>query len=281
MSDKNSLIDETLDFNKSEQYKLSILISKSGLSFVILDTITKKIIAKKQHKISAIDNIKEYCYYISKILNVEDVLKYKYKKIYVIYQSFKSLIIPSDLYSEKHNEELFKVNIELDAVENLHENYIPRLNAYKLFAAPECILSLINDKLPDAQIFHQTVPIINNALALQADQAVIININKDFFDIHILKNKKLILDNSFKYKTKEDLLYYLLYTIEQLNLNSKEVNLLMYLSLEDHKEMKLFLSQYFVNINKIELPKNYTNSYLFPKELIQQYSAQIQVFECE
>ncbi len=281
MPNNNSLIDETLDFNKSEQYKLSILISKDGLSFVILDAVTKKIIAKKRHKISAIDNIKEYCYFVAKNINTEELLKYKYKKIYVIYQSYKSIIIPSDLYSEKHNEKLFKVNIELDSVEKLQENFISNLNAYKLFAIPECILSLINDRLPEAQIIHQSVPIINRALTIKSKHTFIININKDFFDFHILDQQKLILDNSFKYKTKADILYYILYTIEQLGFNPKEVSLLVFSSLEDINETINFLNQYFANINSPELPKHYTNSYLFTKELVQQYSAQIQVFECE
>ena len=39
------------------------------------------------------------------------------------------------------------------------------------------------------------------------------------FEIIIVQNQHLLLFNSFDYKTPEDLIYYLLFTAEQLNMN--------------------------------------------------------------
>ena len=46
-----------------------------------------------------------------------------------------------------------------------------------------------------------------------------VNIRSNHFEIVILKNKELILFNSFEYKTEEDFVYYILFTAEQLLLD--------------------------------------------------------------
>jgi len=114
MTKHKLLLDETLDFNKSEQYKMSILISKSGLSFVILDERAKKIIAHKYQEIEAFSNVKEYGFFINKIFNTDEFLKYKYKNLSIIYQSFKSITIPQNLYVEEYKEKFFELNLGIN-----------------------------------------------------------------------------------------------------------------------------------------------------------------------
>ena len=47
----------------------------------------------------------------------------------------------------------------------------------------------------------------------------------EHFEIIIVQNQHLLLFNSFDYKTPEDLIYYLLFTAEQLNMNPESFNL--------------------------------------------------------
>jgi len=46
-----------------------------------------------------------------------------------------------------------------------------------------------------------------------------VNLDNKHFEIVVIANNKLILYNSFKYQTKEDYIYYILFTAEQLELN--------------------------------------------------------------
>ncbi len=281
MSEHKILLDETIDFNKSKQYWMSILINKSGLSFVVLDTVAKKVIAHKYIEITKVDNQKEYCYFINKIFKADDFLEPEYHKISIVYQGFNSISIPEDLYSEQHKEKFFELNSELNPEDVIVSNRLDQINARKLFTIPNCILDTIEDNFPKAKLYHQSSPIIQSVLKNKLSESVYLNINSDFFDIQIFDKKKLILDNAFKYKTKEDLLYYLLYTFEQLGLNPKDQKIILFTSVQEGNENISFLQNYFGGLDLASFPKTFNYSYLFSKEDAHQLASQILVFECE
>jgi hypothetical protein len=52
-----------------------------------------------------------------------------------------------------------------------------------------------------------------------------VHMGSEHFEIIIVQNQHLLLFNSFDYKTPEDLIYYLLFTAEQLNMNPESFNL--------------------------------------------------------
>ena len=281
MSEKTILIDETLDFNKSKQYWMSILINKSGLSFVILDAVAQKVIAHKYVKLAKADNQKERCYFVNKVFETDEFLTYDYEKYFVVYQGLKSVSIPEDLYSEEYKSKFFELNTELSSNETILTNRLQQMNARKLFAIPSCLLDLLQNHFPTAKIYHQTTAIIQAALRDKALNKVYLSLNSEFFDIQIFDNTKLILDNAFKYKTKEDLLYYLLYTFEQLGLDPKSKHIRLFLDLDENNEKETFLKKYFAEISLSALPKRFNYSYLFTKESLYFLASQISVFECE
>ena len=52
-----------------------------------------------------------------------------------------------------------------------------------------------------------------------------VNVSKSSFDVVVLENKKLVFSNSFSYTTKEDFIYYILFTAEQIQLDTAVFNL--------------------------------------------------------
>ena len=56
-------------------------------------------------------------------------------------------------------------------------------------------------------------------------------------DITIIAQKKLFLFNSFKFVTKEDFLYYVLFTFEQLKLDTESVTLKLFGTIEENDDI--------------------------------------------
>lgn len=281
MSEPNQLLDETLDFNKSSQYRLSILIRKNGLSFIILDTVSQKIIAFKEIEVDAFDHYKEYCYFVNKAFKSEAFLEYDYKSISVIYQSFTALSIPVDLYSAEHKRTYFALNTEVADDEAILSNDIPQLEAKKLFTIPKALYEIIKEHFPGSTIYHQTAPVIQSVYKEQVFETVYLNIHPDFFDIQIFNAHEMLLDNAFKFETKEDLLYYIVYTFEQLGIDPKTQKTILFSELKHNDELIELLKDYFGGLKLAQLPESYTYSYLFSKEDHHQLAAQISVFGCE
>ncbi len=69
-----------------------------------------------------------------------------------------------------------------------------------------------------------------------------VNVENGFIQITVIKQKKLIFYNAFNFKTKEDFIYSILLTAEQLNLNPEEFKLTLMGEIE--KESELFTTVY-------------------------------------
>lgn len=72
------------------------------------------------------------------------------------------------------------------------------------------------------------------------------------FDLMILENKKLIFSNSFSYTTKEDFIYYILFTAEQLLLNTEEFELYFMGEIKAESEIYTIAYTYIKNIFFLE-----------------------------
>jgi len=281
MSEYKTIIDETLDFNKSKQYRMSILFIKSGLSFVILDSQAKKVIAHKYIPISDAESSKEYCFFVNKVLKNEEFLQYQYEKISIAFQGGKSIMVPENLYSDVYKTKFFELNLGLEVTEEIVLNRISQMNSRKLFSVPKCIIELLESNLASAKLFHHTTAIIQNVLKNKLFDTVFVDLNKEFFDIQVFDKSKMLLDNAFKYKSKEDLLYYILYTFEQLDLNPKTQKIILTSSFENLTEEITFLRKYLGELSLANYPKQFNYSYLFSKELSHKIANQILLFECE
>jgi hypothetical protein len=89
------LFDETLDINSTENYELSVQMSRDGFAFIILDTLRNKYVLLRSHdpdddKYISADRITE-------LINKDDFLTKSFKTVNVIIPSYKSTLIPSPL----------------------------------------------------------------------------------------------------------------------------------------------------------------------------------------
>ena len=84
--------------------------------------------------------------------------------------------------------------------------------------------------------------------------------NENILNITIFKDEMLVFSNAFLFKTKEDLLYYILFTFEQLKISTESVNVKLYGHIVKNDEIYKLLYDYIRNIEfgikmtKIKVP---------------------------
>ena len=86
-------------------------------------------------------------------------------------------------------------------------------------------------------------------------QKLFLNVNDGFFELVFFKNKKLRFYNSFEFLKNEDVLYFLICCLNQLNLNPENIHLLCYGNISLNSSLYELLYNYIRNIEIIELPK--------------------------
>lgn len=217
------------NIKESNYNKLSIQIALNGLSFCILDTIKNEITSLQQFHFKTVTNPLHLEKEIIHVLNEhKDVFDQPFQEVIISHINSLSTFVPKPLFSDKNLSDYLKYNnkilandyITFDVVTNndMVNVYIPYVNINNLFF----------DKYGAFTYKHFATILLENIFQLSEnshESTVYIHVQKGQFEIIVIKNKKLLFYNSFEYLTSEDFIYYILFTIEQLELNTNELQL--------------------------------------------------------
>ncbi len=227
--------------------ELSIQISLSGLSFCILNRNTQTVsylktvdFGKQLIPFEALDQLKNF-------FDTESALQQDFKEVRVIHDNNLSTLVPQSLFNEDHLADYLKFNskilksdfITFDSIEiNRSENvYVPYIN----------INNYIYDKFGDFTFKHVSTVLIEEILKTEKNletTKAYVNVSNDHFEILIVKNGKLLLYNSFAYKTKEDFIYYILFCLEQLQLSPETTNLIFLGDIDANDDLYVIAYKY-------------------------------------
>ena len=209
--------------------KLSIQVSLNGLSFCILNQDANRIeYFKKISFEKQLDPIK----LLSKIeltYEQEKELNQSVDEISLVFSNSLFSLVPSELFDENHAASYLKFNtrilktdfITFDQVtEDMVNVYIPYANITNYFF----------DKYGEFEYKHGLSILIESLLKLPTDTTgpkVYLHTHSNFYELVVIENGKLLFANCFEFDTKEDFLYYLLFTAEQLSLDPEKFELIL------------------------------------------------------
>ena len=165
---------------------------------------------------------------------------------------FSYVLVPAALYQEKNKEKY------LDFLGIKEENsvvcvdYIELADAYNVYCMPKPV---------DKDFRHPTSvlleSLIKDNLERTDDARVYLNVKDQCFEMIVLKGAKLLFDNHFRFKTKEDFLYFLLFSVEQLHLDAGSVPVYFLGMIEEKSAITEIVSRYFRDIRFMS--KDYLN----------------------
>lgn len=156
---------------------------------------------------------------------------------------FSYVLVPAALYQEKNKEKY------LDFLGIKEENsvvcvdYIELADTYNVYCMPKPV---------DKDFRHPTSvlleSLIKDNLERTDDARIYLNVKNQCFEMIVLKEAKLLFYNYFRFKTKEDFLYFLLFSVEQLHLDAGSVPVYFLGMIEDKSAITEIVSRYFRDI---------------------------------
>jgi len=276
-------VDETLDYNLSHTYELSIQVNLNGLSFCILDTVRNKYIALKHQNFSKDSDIDSIITEIEGLLAGDEFLSKKYKSVKLIWLSQKNTLIPNLFFSKENLKTYFEYNFKLDELDEIHFSKLSFIDAYSVYAIPNTIATVFTKHFSSVKFYNQQVPFLNYIfLKHHSEQSkVFVNINNGSLDIVILEKGKLLFNNSFAFKKDSDINYYIILIFVQFKLN-REVNELILSGFIDRKTSTFKNLQKFIKHIKFEkIIEEYTFSYTFDKIPDHTFTTLFNLHTCE
>ena len=218
-NNKTILADSSFDSNQISNLHLSIELSSSSLSYCIIDTQKYRCLLLSSQKLET-DNLLE-------IFSNDDYLSQNFKSKSISFVNFANTLVPFELYEKKDKENLFALNHELNDEVLLEDNL--REEIINLHAVPKLFFQTIKNILPDAALRSQSSILINNFTNLNLKvETMFLYLKDSFVNIVVTKGKNLLFQNKFNYVTKEDLLFYVLFSIQELNFSNEDINTIVY-----------------------------------------------------
>ncbi len=208
------------------QKKLSIQVCLDGLSFFIQNIATLEVIDYKSisfaQKVDPALLLKE----ITSIFNDYPQLQESYKKVEVVYSNTLFTIVPNAVFDPEKLTDYLKFNTKILATDFIAYDIIETQDIVSIYIPYTNVNNFFFDTFGSFDYYHGMSLFLKSILDNEASYdapRVFIHVHKNSFDIVITHKKKLLLANSFEFHSKEDFIYYILFTIEQLELNPDSV----------------------------------------------------------
>jgi hypothetical protein len=274
------LFDETLDINSTANYDLSLQVSHDGISFCLLDSLRNKFVLLRSY--NSDDDKKLKTAEIEDLIAKDDFLNRSFKSVKIIMPSAKCTLVPAPLFDPAHKDDYFLFNQLPDKNNIILNNKISNRDTYIVFSVPHSLFNLVNDRFPGVTVMHHLKPLLINAPIKHThhgDNYVQLHIEKDFFNLLVINEKKLIFCNTFSYRNVSDILYFVMYTFNNLELKQEDT-LFMSGQVEYYDELYTNMSEYIRSVRFAEPVGSSTYSYVFNEVGLQKFLNLFNAINC-
>ena len=238
---------------------MTIQHSLDGLSFVVFDTAENKFIALKHYKISEKNIPLETL--LDELQERESWKLDDFKNVNIIIDNNTNTFVPKTFFQEEIKESylsLLNINNSNILTDNISKHDI--INVYSSHDE----LNFLKDNI---NIYHSSSVLVKKLLKefsnRNTETRAFVNVKNYSYELIILNNDKLIFHNYFNFNTKEDFLYFILFTFDQLNIDNESIPLHFLGFIEEKSPIVELCSRYIRNIRFF----NRDNEYNYINEL--------------
>lgn len=244
--------------------KLSIQVNLNGLSFCIKNTLNQTIEVYQEANFDSFDKSKtieeNLKFYFKSIPNFENT----FDEVLILHDNSMNTFVPKSLFDEnylgtylQYHSKVFDTDYftydQLDS-NDLVNVYIPYVNFNNFFI----------EQFGSFEYKHLSTVFLNSVLEKfknNHEKLMFVYMQRDCFQMIVLNEGKLQLHNYFNYKTKEDFIYYVLFTAEQLHLNPEVFKLLFLGDINQQDEIFQIAFTYIRYVDFFDSNQSFINGF--------------------
>ena len=188
------------------------------------------------------------------------------------------------LFDESKKETYLKFIHSIPKDSRVLSDQLKHMSAANVYYGSEQLIKYISSVWPSAKIIHSSTVLIESLLInfknILSEKTVYTNVKANYFEVVNFKHGKLNFYNTFRYKTKEDFIYFLLATLEQLNLNPENTDLVFLGDLDKQDPLFEISYKYIRNCSLIGKNKAFNYSYIFDEVNYLKYYILLNILQC-
>ncbi len=244
--------------------KLVLRVGLDGFSFCVFDTLQNKAVVVGERNFADFPKSSRVEDYFWKAFIEEPTLTKEYDEVVVLHKNSMNTFVPDAVFDEEYlgsylqyNTKVFETDYfasDVISKHEMHNVYIPYIN----------INNFLIDQFGRFDYLHNNTVLVSTLLDSAhntTEMEVFVHFDKNQFSVIAIQNRKLQLFNSFDYTTKEDFIYYLLFTCEQLKLNPETFTLHLLGDITEETELFKIAYKYVRNVTLFNLSMYNNNDF--------------------
>lgn len=280
-----SYFDKSFKDSQTRNYILSIQLSFKRLVFTVYNSDKNKFIGLELYHFSGIESVDQLPLFLGKVLNNRPSFAYPYSSVFLLFHNKYSTLIPQPLFSKDKKNLYLGFNHPFQENSRIVYDELKNIDAENVYYLPNFVIEKAKDFWPNVRMLHFSSALIES-LSINFKNKVdtktlFLNLQDDRFDLVYFKENKLHFYNSFDFLTKEDFIYFLLISIDQLLLNPEDVKLIILGDICKTDDTYTMIHQYIKNYSFISRNDNYNYSYMLDELAYHSYYTLFNAIQCE
>ena len=196
---------------------------------------------------------------LNTILNESDIDQSNIIDVKLIICNKLSSLVPSNLFEEKLSLEYLKFNSKLLENDFAAHDLIEEIDAVNVYLPYVNVNNYIIDNFGSFNFYHYSTFLIKKLIKYnkEEDSSLYVNLQEESFQVLIIKKKRLLYYNNFDFNTKEDILYFLLFVIEQNKIDNNKSKLYLIGKIDFNNDVYILISKFISNLEIIDFKESY------------------------
>lgn len=201
------------------------------------------------------------------LFNTDELLTRKYPAVIAAFDSTFHTLLPSSLYDPGQLENYLRLNFELPEGLIIHTDHIAEMDAWNIWAIEPDLEEEFKKRFAQIVLFHSSTPLIKSILVNSnqdpGKNILHLHFTKNRFDLAVLSGNSLLFFNTFHFENDEDILYFTLYTAEQLRIRPEDATLKLFGDIEMTSDTVKLLREFLPETSFGSRPDGFNYSPLF------------------
>lgn len=286
-----NLMDESFNPKETHNYGLAILLNEISMGFCVLDFRRNKFLGlqrallhdPKSREIKQ-THFPDFTNFLDDIRTNTPWLRNTFKLVKVAYDGQQATLVPAALFNPEDNEQYFKFNFKAGQDELILGDHLMPLDAWQIFSVPKPLTETIREVFPKTKMMHASSLLIESIWINYKNRIssphVFLNVRDTLVDLMIFDGKSMSYFNTFPFQNAEEVTYYLVFVLEQLNFNPEKVPLILFGFIDKNEGLSELLLRYVRHVETGLRNEAYSYSYMLNRLPRHEYFPLLNAFSC-
>jgi len=206
---------EEFDAEKSSQYRMAIQFALGGLSFALLDSPTNTLVGLEYYQSDLLTETADIMRTAERAMEAKGLNSKDFQQVTCIVDERINCLVPQPLFDPAEKEKYLDFGFHPADSRMVLADKIETSDCHNVFAWSKTLHDRVLAKWKTATIIHSSSVFIQWVMQTQTPTGVFVNVRNRDFDMVVKKEGKLFFFNNFRFNTKDDFAYFLLFAMEQ------------------------------------------------------------------